>query len=65
MLQSRLHDRPGVAPGLVLVRRPGCDPAAFRIAVSATLTQTRPGRWLDEVELEHGRRDPQNQYHRR
>jgi hypothetical protein len=42
MLQSWLHDRPGLRPAWLPCDARDADPAAFRIAVSATLTQTRP-----------------------
>jgi ATP/maltotriose-dependent transcriptional regulator MalT len=51
MLQSWLHDRPGLRPAWLSSDARDADPAAFQIAVSATLTQTRPGRWLDVADL--------------
>ena len=51
MLESWLHDRPGLRPAWLSCDARDADPAAFRIAVSATLTQTRPGRWLDVADL--------------
>ena len=51
MLQSWLHDRPGLRPAWLSCDARNADPAAFRIAVSAPLTQAQPGRWLEVADL--------------
>jgi LuxR family transcriptional regulator, maltose regulon positive regulatory protein len=51
MLQSWLHDRPGLRPAWLSCDARDADPATFWLAVSATLTQTWPDRWLDVADL--------------
>ena len=51
MLQSWLHDRPGLRAVWLSCDVRDADPVTFWLALSATLTQTWPGRWLDVVDL--------------
>ena len=51
MLESWLHDRPGLRSAWLSCDARDADPVTFWLAVSATLTQTWPGRWLDVVDL--------------
>jgi LuxR family maltose regulon positive regulatory protein len=51
MLQSWLHDRPGLRAAWLSCDARDADPVTFWLALSATLTKTWPGRWLDVVDL--------------
>jgi hypothetical protein len=51
MLQSWLRDRPGLRPAWLSCDARDADPVAFWLALSATLTQAWPGRWLDVADL--------------
>jgi LuxR family maltose regulon positive regulatory protein len=51
MLESWLRDRPGLRPAWLSCDARDADPVTFWLAVSATLTQTWPGRWLDVADL--------------
>ena len=51
MLQSWLHDRPGLRSAWLSCDARDADPATFWRALSATLTQAWPGRWLDVADL--------------
>jgi hypothetical protein len=51
MLESWLHDRPGLRSAWLSCDAWDADPVTFWLAVSAALTQTWPGRWLDVADL--------------
>ena len=51
LLESWLHDRPGLRPAWLSCDARDADPATFWLAVSAALAQTWPGRWLDVADL--------------
>jgi len=51
MLESWLHDRPGLPSIWLSCDARDADPVTFWLAVSATLTQRWPARWLDVVDL--------------
>jgi hypothetical protein len=51
MLQSWLRDRPGLRPTWLSCDARDADPVTFWLALSATLTQAWPGRWLDVADL--------------
>jgi len=51
VLESWLHDRPGLRSAWLSCDARDADPVTFWLAVSATLTQTWPGRWLDVIDL--------------
>jgi LuxR family transcriptional regulator, maltose regulon positive regulatory protein len=51
MLESWLRDRPGLRSVWLSCDARDADPAAFWLALSATLTQAWPERWLDVVDL--------------
>jgi LuxR family transcriptional regulator, maltose regulon positive regulatory protein len=51
MLESWLRDRPGLRSVWLSCDARDADPAAFWLALSATLTQAWPDRWLDAVDL--------------
>jgi ATP/maltotriose-dependent transcriptional regulator MalT len=51
MLESWLRDRPGLRPIWLSCDARDADPVTFWLALSATLTQAWPGRWLDVADL--------------
>jgi ATP/maltotriose-dependent transcriptional regulator MalT len=51
MLQSWLHDRPGLRSAWLSCDARDADPVTFWLAVSAALTRAWPGRWLDVTDL--------------
>jgi LuxR family transcriptional regulator, maltose regulon positive regulatory protein len=51
MLQSWLHDRPGLRSVWLSCDARDADPATFWLALSASLTRAWPDRWLDVADL--------------
>ncbi|HTR92898.1 MAG TPA: LuxR C-terminal-related transcriptional regulator [Trebonia sp.] len=51
MLASWLHDRPGLRSAWLSCDARDADPATFWLALSASLAQTWPERWLDTIDL--------------
>ena len=51
MLESWLHDRPGLRSAWLSCDARDAHPAAFWLALSAALTRAWPDRWLDVVDL--------------
>jgi len=51
MLESWLHDRPGLRSAWLSCDARDADPATFWLALSAALARAWPDRWLDVVDL--------------
>jgi LuxR family transcriptional regulator, maltose regulon positive regulatory protein len=51
VLESWLHDRPGLRSAWLSCDVRDADPVTFWLAVSAALAQAWPGRWLDAADL--------------